>query len=481
MTSIIKIKLNQNLIDNMKQLEPKDFVIALIKSVLKFINRNIGLRTNIEYRIDSVYDCVLEYKIKPYTVEQTKMDIYSLALEKFNTIINFCNNIEDKSYNNNMLWVIRSLNKLLSKNDNTKNFSVKNILYICAIIDGKTIKENELIIKHPTIIEPKYVITKFCGNSTIRQYIDPYIKNYMICADYSKNLLELGYFYNCLHVYEHYITHAWEKMDESHILDFNGSTFFNGLCYIYTVVDDEKTLKDQLISLILFQIKSSNVEYVKNSKILQLETVRTISEAYTMRNITRLGRSDQEAYNGEYPPEIFAYWSSEPMNILLVTDHEITINYNKLNDYYNKYHISAKKPPKPVFNYFPLEAHINHYITNQHTFKADTKNIIDKIYNNKCNNCFYGLDTKSVIYTNEFDVITKNKESKLIKDPMFDIQTPLSPLLFFAKVADVKQVEQYIDNNILPNESSLFESTNLNWYDKKNFLQLYDGNLNDAE
>lgn len=481
MSASIRIYLDNELMDNIRSMTANKFATSLIKKFLGFLNRNIGLRTNIEYRIKSVdYDMILEYDIKPYTIEQSKTDINKLTLEKYNTILDYCKNINDSTYNNDILWIIRSLNKLFVSEKKTKKYSVNNMLKIYAIVKNKTIKENVLYINHPTIIQPSYIVTNICGNGTIRQFVDPYIKNYMICADYSKPLSELNYFYNCLHIFEHYATHAWEKMDEKHVLDFNGSTYFNGLCYIYTVVDDEKALKDKLISLLLFNIKSSNVEYVKKSGVLKLETVRTISEAYKLRNITRLGRTDQEAFNGEYPPELFAYWSSLPMNILLITNHKIDINFDKINEYYNKYHIDAKQPNKPIFNYFPLEAHFNHYIVGQHMYKKETNKIIDKIYNNNCDDCFYGLDTKSVVYNNEIEIVEYKKNMNLVKDPDFCLQTQLSPLLFFAKLVDKEKVEEYINKNIFPNEASLFEYVSLRWDNKNNYMNLYDGILNDV-
>lgn len=480
MSALIRIRLNDELLNNIKSIEANKFATSLIRKILVFLNHNIGLRTNIEYRIKPVnYDTSLEYDIKPYTIEQSKMNIKKLALEKYNTILDYCKNMNDSIYDNDILWIIRSLNKLFLGETKTKKYSVNNMLKIYAIIKNEMIKESSLYIKHPKIIEPSYIVTDICGNGTIRQFVDPYIKNYMICADYSKPLSELNFFYNCLHVFEHYATHAWEKMDEKHVLDFNGSTYFNGLCYIYTVVDDEKTLKDQLISLLLFNIKSSNVEYVKKSGILKLETVRTISEAYTMRNITRLGRTDQAAFNGEYPPELFAYWSSLPMNILLITNHKIDINFDKINEYYNRYHVEAKQPNKLKFDYFPLEAHIYHYISGQHMYKKDTNKIINKIYKNDCCDCFYGLDNKSVVYNNENDIVEYKKSINPIKDPGFCLQTQLSPLLFFAKFVDKEKVEEYINKNIFPNEASLFEYVSLKWDNKNNYISLYDGNLNE--
>ena len=471
MESYISIKVDKNVISLIEGVKNKDIIYTLLYEYMRFLNHLIGFSTNIEYRINPVSNLSIMYEVKNYTNEQTKMNINDLAMEKFNTIVNFCKTIEEEKFNTFILWVIRNLQQLFSFSDSIKDIKVKDILIIRAICKGKPFKSSRLCVKIPHIIKPTYEVERFKGG-TIRQFIDPYIKNTMICIDYSKPLQEMSYFYNCLHMYEHYVTHAWEKLSSLDVLDINGSTYFNGLCYVYTVTDKQKTAKDRLISSILFHIKSSDVEFVRSNKAMETETFRTISEAYTLRNITRLGRSDQQAYEGVYSPEVFAYWSSLPMNILVITNEKIDINLSKINEFYDRFHVDAKQPKKPTFDWLPLESHEIHYLNSQHTFKRPTEKILEKIYNNACKRAFYGIDNKTYIYQNEIEFLQghkDNKNKKIKKEDLGMYQSHISPLLFFANYVDDTKVRDYISKNVFPREASLFETTAMNWCSKNNF------------
>lgn len=463
------------LIDDVKKAisktKDRDFMMTLIRNLLSTLNYNIAFHTTIEYRISPVINYVITYQIKNYTTKQTEKGVNDLAKEKFDVIDNFCSNIDEKYFNNFNMWALRSLEIVMKNYKETNKFSVRNLFEMKAIVNAKTVKQKNIFIKYPEIKYPKYDITTLIDGSTIRQYIDPYVSNYMVCVDYSKDMSELSYHYNCLHVYEHYTTHAWDKLSSINVIDLNGSTYFNGLCYIYTTANNKEDIRDRLISSILFHIKSSDADFVKKTEVLKTETLRTISEAYILRNITRLGRSDQQAFNtGEYSPNLFAYWSSLPQNILVITNEKIEFNVDKINEFYKEHHKTVNQPEITKFDYFPIESYQTHYLTGQHTFKMDKNEIIKNIYSNKYESCFYGLDTKTIAYTNEQEFI-HGQTKKLEIDPDMSYQTLLSPLLFFAKYVDKNTIDKYIKTNVFPKEAALYETLNLGFGYKDNFKE----------
>lgn len=459
----------RSLIDTVKD---KRFIYRIILTLERYLNCYVGFRTTVEYHVNNVSYFYMSYKVKAYTQDQIEKPLNKLAEMKFNEIKESCNK-QHKDYNKSYLWTIRTLRKLFMMNDKLKHLNINEIFNIMIEKNGKITKTEKLIINYPKTEEPKYIETSFKGG-VIRQYLDPYVSNYMLCVDYSQQMNEYNYYYNGLHMFEHYVVAAWKHLDGSKIVDVNGATYLNGLCYVYTASSDINTIKDRAIASILYHIDSSDPDFVKKSGVVEHETLRTISEAYYLRNITRACRSDKTAYKGYYDPNLFAYFSSKPINILIVGDTQIDFNINKLDDYYNLKHKNTPPPKEQTFKYYPVEAFAVHYNDSRHMFKIDLKEAIKKIYNNEIEECLYGIGNKYIIYQNERDLIDealngnnkkKNKKgNKLIpykEGVMF--QSVLSPLLFFAKYVDKNTLINYIKTNIFPMSATLFETALINW------------------
>lgn len=473
MNAFIKIELKDVFIENFMKNDKRNLLFSSADKILMMLNSFIGFKTEIEYRISPVIDHSIIYDIKPYTNKQNSMNTTDLSKEKYEVLVSFCNNIPESLFRKNHLWLLRTMKTLLRRDKKLSTLDIKDMFEISMIINDKLMKHESLKVSFPETADIEYKVVKFGNDSTLRYLIDPYIEDHLLCVDYSKKLEEFDYFYNCLHMYEHYVTHAWSKSPSEHVKDINGSTYFNGICYVYTLSDDPKVIKDRLISSILFHIQSSDTSYIKKTNALSLETMRTISEAYTYRNLSRLGRSDQQAYTGEYAPDLFAYWSSLPMNILVITNSPMDINIDKINEFYKQHHKDAKQPEKAIFEYFPVEVHAIHRINSQHTFKTPIEKNVKKIYSNKNSKAFFGIDNKTVIYTNEQEVM-EGKDKKLKKEDLSYIQTPLHPLLFMAKYADDKTVKKYINESVLPMSAGAFEAIPMNWLDKNNFNCMLD-------
>lgn len=446
----------------------KSMLYIKINQLMKWLNHRIGAETIIEYRTNSVNNLECCYEVKRYTNEDKNKQYSKLILEKLNIVKKFLENLPETLFEKKMLFRLRSINILLKKCFNT---DIKNIFVLSLKYNDKIIYKKNIVINFPKIKNVEYVVTELCDGSTIRQYIDPYINNYGVFVDYSKPVDELNYMYNCLHVYEHYVTYAWKNLSNNNVIDLNGATFSNGLCFVYTISKTKETLMERLVSSILFHIKSSNIDFIEKTKGLDIETTRTISETYMLRNLSRLGRSDQQAYNKGYNKDIFAYWSSQPMNILVVTSEKLDINVDEFNKFYNKYHVNVKQPKMLDLIYFPKEISIIHYKTGSHMFKKNIDKIIKKVYDPTSETkSFYGIGNRLVNLEDEEHYINKiikkkNKTNinKLIKTKLDKVdcsmyQTLLHSLLFFAKYTTKETVQNYINNSLVPPDVMAFDN-----------------------
>lgn len=455
--------------NNEKNNDIKAILFIKIYQLMSWLNHKIGAETIIEYRTNGVKDLVCSYEIKRYTNTDKNKSYNKLIIEKVNIVKKFLETMPETLFENQVLYTIRNINTLLRKYFKT---SIRKIFMLSIQYNNNVIYNKNVLINFPKIKEIVYDVTTLCDGSTIRQYIDPYINNYGVFIDYSKTLDELNYMYNCLHVYEHYVTYAWKDLSNEDVIDINGATFSNALCFVYTLSKTKKTLMERLVSSILFHIRSSDVKFIEKTKSLEVETTRTISETYKLRNLTRLGRSDQQAYNNGYNKDIFAYWSSQPMNILVVTNEKLNINVDELNKFYKKYHKDNAKPDQLKLVYFPKEISIIHYKDGSHLFKKDIDKIINKIYDpTSTTKSFYGIGNRLVGLNDEENYINntlkrkynlKNNDkvlnAKLDKIDCSMYQTILHSLLFFAKYTDNKRVQEYIYNSIMPPDVLAFDN-----------------------
>ena len=452
--SYITITITNEIYTEILKNQNKRNVLLLIQSFQQYLLFRIGAKTIIEYRVQPVSNNVIKFPIKIYTNKQRNKKPKALIMEKINDIQKYVSSVSPDSFTNRVMMLIRHIKILLSSF--IKKFDIKKLFNISGYLNGKLIYTYYLKFNFPIPEEIHYKTDYLSDKSRISQFIDPYVEGYMVIVDYSKKMSELNYGFNYLHMFEHYVTYAWRDITDKTLIEYNGATYLNGLCYVYSADSDEATAKERALKSIEFHIKSSDVDFIKNTKALDTETIRTISEAYTMRNLTRSGRSDQAAFLNGYDPAVFAYWSSLPFNILIITNKDLKFNIDELNDLYTKYHKNQPKPQQTNLNYFPKEVLYTHYESQQHIYKADVKNIVSKIYNNKPHKAFYGIDNKLILYTNEQEYL-KNPKVALEKGDLSDVQNVLSPLLFYVNCVDDDTLKKYISKNIFPLKAVEFD------------------------
>lgn len=449
-TAVVTLKINDKYLTNKE-------TTYLYPYFINILSYSIAKNTPIEYWIKDKSSTHVSFTIKTYSNEDKNKPYKDIIKNKTKLIIDYIQSLNSNQFNQQELWIFRTL--MLKLNEN--NLDLTNILNINIKYNDETIIDKPLKFSIDGLQLVKYKIIRLKDGSTIRQLIDPYMKWYGIYCDYSKTFDEYNYMYNGLHVYEHYIANCWDDMNENNIVTFNGGTYSNGLMYIFTVVNNIETLKERFKRYVEFHIKSSDSSFIKQSKILERETIRTISEGYKMRNLTRLARTAQQGFNINYSTDVFAYWSSQPMNILLITNKEININVDKINKFYMKYHKDVTKPQQQKFDYFPREVYHMMTIENKHIYKKSTDKIIKKIFGKNKFTSLYGIDTRCVAY-NE----TNKKECEKIN--LSSNHTLVHQLLIYAKYTDDEFIKKYVENTPLPNYASDFEEMSI--IDYKNHL-----------
>ena len=470
----ITLKINDEYINNKE-------VAYLYPYFINILAYNIAKNTPIEYWVKDKSNSHVSFTIKSYTNEDKKKTHKEVIKEKTNIISQHISTLNAKQFSAQELWLLRTLMLMMKSH----NMEFDKILQLIVKDGDETIlnKQLQFIIDGLQLVE--YKIIRLQDGSTIRQLIDPYVKWYGVFCDYSKTFDEYNYMYNGLHVYEHYIANCWDDMSDNNVITFNGGTYSNGLMYIYSVVSDINTLKERFIRYITFHIKSSDTSFIKQSSILERETIRTISEGYKLRNLTRLARTSQQGFDLNYPVNVFAYWSSQPMNILLITNKELNINVNNLNELYKRYHKHVDKPQQQHFNYFPREIYHMMTIENKHLYKKSTDKIVKKIFNGKFTS-LYGIDTRCVAYkpsetskddkkkliaeddkkkpNGESNCLSKAKPTKI---NLSRNHTLIHQLLIYAKFVSDDYIKDYVKRTPLPNYATDYEEMSIIDYSRR--------------
>ncbi len=397
--------------------------------ILKFINGNIGSETIVNYNILPV-DLQFGITIPIYKYSRSDMSMDSIEmLKKYIHLIQMhFEHFDFSKENKYLLWLFRNISNAVITPDISK-------LYVITGTHEKDVVEADYLhLSFPKIEQAKYETITLVNDSKINILIDPYVDNYGLYVDYTQSMSELNYMYNALHVHEHLMTYAWKELDNKHVKLLNGSTYTNGICFIYAVLDNIETLKEYTLASIIFHIKMSDTNYVQNMKGMEIETLRTISERNTARAYSTYGRSDQSAYKKGYNANIFSYWSSKPFNILLVSSSKVKFNYDKLNRYISECAKQQKRPPDFKFDYYPIECALHHSMTREHIYKKDTKKIVKNILKDKITNSLYGIDNRLVIDGEDIS----------------DATTWLHPLLFLSRHITNEEMNNYVSSKPLP-------------------------------
>jgi hypothetical protein len=328
----------------------------VIKPVMKIINYLLGLKTSLNYNTLPIINNSIVIPIIRYTADEVEKDTISLIQSKIEELIDYFKTFNYNFLSNERKWHFRAL-EIKTKTNISSIFSL-NVVSDDEFINSASFWESR-DIEFPPFPEDYKIKTKFetfDESCKIVQIIDPLISENGIFYDISIPFEELNFGHNLLHIYEHLQTKAWEGLEETDLIDYNGRTLPTGISLIYTTHKSMKSLKLYLNALLTFIYKQRNQDFWNSDKMKEyilLETKRTISETRKDRSLSCLGRSNVCAYSNNYKTEVFHYWANKPFNILLIASEEIEFNlktFSNKNPLKKNINIENYK-----FNYMPLE------------------------------------------------------------------------------------------------------------------------------
>ena len=179
------------------------------------------------------------------------------------------------------------------------------------------------------------------------QLITPYEKEAMVIFDYSRPFSDMAFSYNSLHFFEHIMCSPWVDIKgKSGLITMNGFTTDTGLCYIYSIVNDSKTLQKYYNAEVEF------IEYVRKNgvpeNVMRRESARTISETKNEPYLICFARNTGRCFDGEYSSKIIEYWINKPIKCLVISPWRIETT--KLSKTF-----PIRKPVTPKFLSLPRE------------------------------------------------------------------------------------------------------------------------------
>ena len=447
----IHITLNKNLSDSSR------YVQTLINYFLRYFNMMIGSKTNINYNIIDVKDFTIKIPIYVYTQDDAQLKPLELITKRINTIKSFFRDFNWDNTNKMLHWVIRALR--------TIDIDITNLLQISVHIDEESVLDNinglstlavktqfdklnsSIEISPPTIEDITFSHVELSDKSKIIYIEDPYANDYGLYVNLSIPYEEMGMSYNSLHLFEHLATKCWKKCKQLDVTELNGSTYPNGISYIYTIHSSRDSLMTHLNATVQWFFTSRLPNFWDNIRDdVDLETQRTISETRTERSLTMFGRSDFKAYTKSYDLKIFEYWSNKPFSILVISPKKVSIDENKLNELCKKYPLrKIEKPRNPTFKNIPSDILIVKSIEKCYNLKCDTKDIVKRFMENDFDeHCYFGIDCACY----------------RLNEKLNSLNCVLYPLLFLNRYISEKDVERFIKSHIFPRGVGLYKNTN---------------------
>ena len=232
------------------------FTKHCFKILVQYINVYIGAKTDCNYRIKPISELRPDNNLRFYFEvplqahkqnENKSMILFSKRREIIKSTINSINwNIQPVK----IKWIMKYF----------KSINLKITLNITDKLDTSNYSETIDVINN-VIDDTKIKITKLDDGSIIKQLIMPDCQDYGIYFNISQPFDEMGFGYNYLHLFEHIMCIPWGKISVSDLILMNGSTFFNGLSYVYAMTRTKKSLKMYFNEIINHYINLRNDEY----------------------------------------------------------------------------------------------------------------------------------------------------------------------------------------------------------------------------
>jgi hypothetical protein len=401
----------------------------VIRLLLADLNNQISFRTSLNYH-GTIFDNMIVIPIYTYGDDESKMNLVELIEYKVNILTTFIENYDLESSGPDMLYVIRTLTM--------KNIDIQNLFCVHVITPNNINYDAEdirLHFKFPKLKYPTIKRINLLDNSIITILVDPYIKYHGVFCDYSKSFDDMGMGFNSLHVFEHMMTKAWTNLDMRNVIYYNGFTNQDGRCVVFTIHKNAKNISAFTIESIKFQLKCRTDETWNELKDdLILETRRTISETRNDKFYSSFARSDLSAFKFNYDTNIFKYYASDSINVLVISNKAITFDVNSINNEIMKYPKFTARPPNVVINYIPLSSLRMKSSMKLYRLKKNTSEIINDLVEMKQKIHLYGIDSELI--NEDVDISSYNRI--------------LLVLLHLGNHISESELQTYISKKILP-------------------------------
>ena len=404
----------------------------LVNSFLELLNHYISARSILNYHFMKVQNLTVKVPIYVYGNEDKNIDTIDLVQKRVDYAFDVLTNINWNKMSKYTLWVIRSLAML--------DINISNSFVLSTItphMEYEDVVNEPIHFKFPDLDYPEVYRDELVDGSIITYVSDPYMNNYGEYLNLSVPFDEMGIMYNGLHIYEHVCVIPWDNLSEKDLVMYNGVTYINGLCLVYSV---HKTINDMKLfasSSIAGRLKGRRAEYWNEVKdAIRRETIRTISETRDERSLSRSARSDLSAYDYKYNVEVFMFWSNKPFTMLIVgpaSIEELKLNRENINNSIRDFMpMTVERKANIKVKFLPIESLRQRYMLGYYSIKLDSEEVKKRILNEELHeNTIYGIDCYMM-----------NRHEDLSSG-----NSVLHPLLFLNKWLTDEELKHYIRHN----------------------------------
>ena len=386
-------------------------------------------------------------------------DTEDAVQKRVESIIDYVQSID---FSKQQTHIIQNVNMLVHNNVNfNKAFSI-------AVIN----KVTRQFYMHPITIPLKHPHeysrfnvkrVKEAENGTITYVSDSCTSNYGLFMNLSMKFEDMGMSYNALHLYEHLMMKCFKNLDLSAMLEANGATYPNGICYVYTIHKTKESLKMYLEQTmkVLHEIRQEGYWKQDSQRDeIKFETKRTISETRMSRSLTDFGRTDINAYKDGYKTEIFDFWSNLPFDVI-VTGPDVGPEMYDFGDLPHKYprRLNVKRPANIKHKIIPIDVlrskeyskSLTQRMTPMHIkelfmspFMDPPKNVHTILEDGGVNygvyGYLYGLDSCVVCLSEN---LTRYNSTAM-------------PIVFFNRYYTEKELENVLNKSNIPTDASMY-------------------------
>ena len=370
---ITSYKFDNKCINNMNPEFRNQMILKSLNLILQKLNQKCGAETIVNYRIKPVisfskfkngvkkYSFIIQFPVQQHNITSNE----DLVLKDINIITTFIENFDWTKQHKQYIWLWRNLLQLNYKPNSYIKFEDYKKKITWGVPD-EVINKYQIKIRETSVYKNGSINNinnisdttnhkeKIC---TLKEIVDPLIQDYGLYINLSVPFSDMNYGYNYLHYYEHMMTYAWKKITNEHVLELNGGTTCNALCYLYNIHENIDSLHLFLEEYINFHLKSRDKKFWNEELMngLKTELERTTSETLLEKSMTQMAKRDPVSID-KYNSEVLVYYSNKPFEIITYTP--IVTNTKEIINKYmgnlEESELNSTKPEEIFFDYYPI-------------------------------------------------------------------------------------------------------------------------------